>query len=138
MVWFIVGVIAFGLIVHGFKFNKDNEDLDNQALHEKFRFIVQIFNKEIFDSQAEVFELHKRSFNLGVTGSNQMINFEYGAGNLTIIWKYKYLQKEVINKKVFLDVRNLSVFEQEKIAQTMMERMLVIVNEHKDKVHSNF
>ncbi|MBF2707197.1 hypothetical protein [Flavobacterium soyangense] len=138
MIWIIIGIVVISLVVHGFKFNKDNEDLNGRPLHAKFKFILEILNSEIFDGEGEVYELHKRSFNLGATGQNQMINFEYGAGNLTITWKFKYLQKEIINKKVFLDVRNLSVFEQEKIAQTMMERMVKIVNDHKNEVHSNF
>ncbi|MFT7250483.1 MAG: hypothetical protein ACI9FW_000194 [Flavobacterium sp.] len=138
MVWIIVGILAIGLIVHGFSFNKDNEDLDQHALHEKFKFVVRILNAEVFEGEGEIYELHKRSFNLGATGKNQLVNFEYGAGNLTITWKYKYLQKEVVNKKVFLDARNLSIFEQEKIARIMIERMIIIVDEHKNNVHSTF
>ena len=41
---------------------------------------------------------------------NQMIEFLYSQGVLAITWKYKYYQKELIHKRSFLNVRNLSLF----------------------------
>jgi hypothetical protein len=137
MIWIIIGVIVISLIVFGSKFNKDNEDLKGQTLYNKFKIIVEILNNVAFNGEGEIYELHKRSFNLGTKTHNQLINFDYGGGNLTITWKYKYFQKEVVNKKFFPNVRNLSIFEQERIEQLMIFRMDKIVNDHKNDVFEN-
>ncbi len=73
----------------------------------------------------------KREFSLYKEGANQIINFIYGTGDLTIIWKYKYFQKELVHKKHFSNVRNLSVFEQQKIAEQMIKEMVIAVEKHK-------
>lgn len=137
MIWIIIAVVIISLIVFASKFNKDNEDLNNQTLYEKFKITTDTLNNFAFGGEGQIYELHKRSFNLGAKGHNQLINFDYGGGNLTIVWKYKYFQKEVVNKKFFPNVRNLSVFEQEKIALLMIERMNKIVENHKNQVLSD-
>jgi len=134
MIWIILGVVVISLILFTGKFNKDSNDLEHKKLHEKFEYIVTNLNQYAFNGEGEVYEINMRTFNLGATGSNQMITFEYGGGGLTIIWKYKYYQKEVVDKKYFPNVRNLSVFEQEKISQLMIMRMEKVIAQHKDDV----
>ncbi len=137
MIWIIVVAVVISLIVFTTKFNKDNQDLNGQSLYDKFKIVTDTLNNYAFNGEAQVYEIDKRNFNLGAKAYNQLINFEYGAGSLTIIWKYKYFQKEVVNKKFFSNVRNLSVFEQEKIARVMIERMNIIVENHKNDVISD-
>lgn len=134
MIWIIIGVVVVSLIAFGSQYSKDSSELNNQALHNKFKFLVETLNNAAFNGEGRINELHKRSFNLGAIGHNQLINFEYGGGNLTIAWKYKYFQKEVVNKKFFPNVRNLSIFEQERIGELMISRMEKIVNDHKNDV----
>jgi hypothetical protein len=137
MIWIIIAIVLISLIVFAGKFNKDNEDLNGQTLYEKFKIVTDILNDYAFDGVGQINELHKRSFNLGAKGSNQLVNFDYGGGNLTLTWKYKYFQKEVINKKFFPDVRNLSIFEQERIAGLMIDRMSKKIENHKNQVLSD-
>jgi hypothetical protein len=118
MFWVII--ITILLIILGRFFNdlkKDNYDLQGQLLSEKFKFIVEMLNDTAFNKHGEIIVLDKKSFNLYQESQNQIIHFNYSTGHLTITWKYKYFQKEVIHEKIFRDVRNISMFEQQKIAE---------------------
>ena len=58
----------------------------------------------------------------------------YSTGHLTITWKYKYFQKEVVHEKIFNNVRNLSIFEQQRIAEIMVSEMAVVISNHQNNV----
>ncbi len=132
MFWILFIVVVCYIL---FKFlndlNKDKYDLEGKSLQEKFNIIVSAINNEAFNGEGEVTRLDKRSFNLYQQGSNQIVNFQYSTGTLTITWRFKYFQKEVVHKKDFYDVRNLSLFEQQKIADRMIEEMAEKVENHK-------
>ena len=138
MIWaIIIGVIFITLFRFLTDLNKDNYDLQGQSLAEKFKFIVEYLNEAAFQSNGRVVYIDKRSFNLWKDGSNQIILFNYGTGHLTITWNYKYFQKEVVHERVFKNVRNLSLFEQQKIATLMINEMQVVVLDHQRKVGGN-
>lgn len=135
MIWVIViGIIGFILFRFFNDLNKDNYDLQGQSLDEKFAVITAAINDVAFNGRGRVTPLDKRSFNLYEDGQNQIINFQYGTGHLTITWKYKYFQKEVVHERQFNDVRNLSIFEQQKIADRMIMEMSQVVENHKNNV----
>ncbi|MDC1188609.1 hypothetical protein N8089_02335 [Flavobacteriales bacterium] len=135
MIWtfviIVVGIIAVKFFI---SFNKDNDDLQGKKLDEKFGVIVNMINEAAFDGQGSITTFSKREFNLYRNGENQIINFSYGTGHLTINWKYKYFQKEIVHEKQFTDVRNLSLFEQEKIGRQIISEMTIIVEKHKNNV----
>jgi hypothetical protein len=137
MLWFIlITVIAF----IGFKFfissEKDNDDLQNRTLADKFETIVNKLNEVAFGGEGKVTTINKSEFNLYKSGDNQIIKFQYSTGIFTIIWKYKYFQKEIIHQRDFDNARNLSIFEQDKIAQNFIKEMDVKVRNHKSDVLS--
>lgn len=135
MIWIIViAIIGYFLIRFIIDLNKDNYDLQSQTLSEKFQFLVDELNEAAFNGMGSVTNLDKRSFNLYQTGQNQIINFMYSTGHLTITWKYKYFQKEVVHKKQFNNVRNLSIFEQQRIAEIMASEMAVVISNHQNNV----
>lgn len=135
MIWVVViGIVGFILIRFFSDLNKDNADLQGQSLTEKFAVIVSSINEAAFGGMGKVITLDKRSFNLCQDGQNQIINFQYGTGHLTITWKYKYFQKEIVHEKQYNDVRNLSLFEQQKIADNMISEMEQVVENHKNNV----
>lgn len=135
MIWiFVIIIIVFLLFKFFIELDKDNYDLQNQNLPEKFYFIVSMINQEAYNGEGSVTILDKRTFNLYQDGENQIINFQYSTGHLTITWKYKYFQKEVVHERQFNDVRNLSVFEQQKIAGVIIKEMSLIIEKHKLKV----
>lgn len=93
-----------------------------------------MINEADFNGTGSVTELDKREFNLYEDGQNQIIKFHYSSGHLTITWKYKYYQKEIVHEKQFDNVRNISLFDQQKIAQQMISEMTVVVQRHKNDV----
>ncbi|MDA9309381.1 hypothetical protein N9Q21_02685 [Flavobacteriaceae bacterium] len=135
MIWIVViGIVGFIMIRFFSDLNKDNTDLQGQPLSKKFTVIVNSINEAAYGGMGKVTILDKRSFNLYQDGQNQIINFQYGTGHLTITWKYKYFQKEIVHEKQYNDVRNLSLFEQQKIADNMISEMEQVLENHKNNV----
>ena len=135
MIWFIVIVI---LAFIAFKFlndiNKDKYDLQGITLDDKFKVVANMLNEAAFNGRGKIIKLDNRSFNLYEQGSNQIINFHYGTGTLTLTWRYKYFQKEIVHSKDFYETRNLSLFEQQKIANQMINEMIPVIENHKMNV----
>lgn len=135
MIWIIlIAVIAFIAYKFLSSLDKDKQDLQGKTLNEKFNVIVYMLNESAFNHNGNITNFDQRQFNLYEEGSNQIIQFHYSTGALTIIWKYKYLQKEVVHERTFDDVRNLSLFEQQKIAQNLINEMAVVISNHKINV----
>ncbi len=136
MMWIIIiiAIVAIALIKFFTAFEKDNNDLHQQSLSEKFEIIIQSINEVAFNGTGEIIVRDKRTIQLYQKGKNQTILFVYGTGHLTITWKYKYFQKEIVHEKQFNEVRNLSVFEQQAIAKIMIESMDKVVENHKRNV----
>ena len=114
--------------------NKDKRDLIENPLDKKFSILIRMINEAAFDGKGDVTILSQRELNIYKNGANQIIQFLYSTGKLTIIWKYKYFQKEVVNERTFGKVRNLSVFEQKAIGESLLMEMGAIIEEHKQKV----
>ncbi len=135
MFWIIgIGIIGYILFRFFSDLNKDNYDLQYMTLEKKFQVIVNSINEFAYRGQGTITTVDKRRFNLYQEGQNQIIHFQYGTGHLIIIWKYKYFQKEIVHERQFDDVRNLSLFEQQKIADIMIKEMKQIVQNHKNSV----
>ena len=135
MIWIIVIVIVGFILIRFFiSLSKDNYDLQGRTLDDKFNVIVNMINEAAFGGRGSVITLDKREFNLYEEGQNQIIKFHYSTGHLTITWKYKYFQKEVVHKRQFNYVRNLSIFDQQKIGEQMIEEMAITVERHKNNV----
>lgn len=135
MVWTIV-IAIIGIILFRFfsSLSKDNDDLQGRTLSEKFNVIVSMINEAAFNGGGSVTTLDKREFNLYEDGQNQIIKFQYSTGHLTITWKYKYFQKEIVHERQFNEVRNLSLFDQQKIGEQMINEMAIVVERHKNNV----
>lgn len=135
MFWiFLILVAGFIVIKFFISVQEDENDLQGESVNEKFSTVVSILNSAVFQGRAKVDRTDKRSFNLYDGSSNTIIFFHYSTGILTITWRYKYFQKEVVHKKDFSNVRNISIFDQQKIADIMMGEMRVIVEKHKRDV----
>src|SRR5690554_4506038 len=123
MIWFIIGMIV--LIMAG-KFilalNKDDRELENLSLADKFRFLVDVLNKRAFDSEAVVHMRDKRSFCLHLKGGNQIVEFFYSTGHLTIQWKFTFtvFGNEVVFERQINDVRNLEERSQIALANSIL------------------
>lgn len=135
MIWIIlIAIIGYILIRFFSGINKDNTDLQVQKLDDKFYFIVDEINEAAFNGNGHVTYIDAREFNLYEVGQNQIVKFHYSTGHLSIIWKYKYFQKEVVLERQFNDVRNLSIFDQQRIAEAIISEMASVVENHKRNV----
>lgn len=135
MIWTIVIIIVAVILIRFiYALSKDHDDLQGRALYEKFGIIGSMINDFAFDGRGDVVTLDKREFNLYEDGQNQIIKFQYSTGHLTITWRYKYFQKEVVHRRQFNNVRNLSIFEQQRIAEQMISEMMIVVKRHKQNV----
>lgn len=137
MIWTVI-ILIVGYILFRFYLDlkKDDYDLQGQTLSEKFKFIVDIINESAFQRNGKITVLDKTSFNLYQDSKNQIIHFTYSTGHLTITWKYKYFQKEVVYEKTFNNVRNISVFDQQKIANTVINEAALVILKHQQDVMS--
>lgn len=135
MVW-VIAIVVIGFILFSFLKDggKDSEDLRYASLSEKFEVIANNLNKAAFNGNAQKVVVDKRRFNLHQEGKNQLIQFQYGTGHLTITWRYKYFQKEIVHEKTYNDVRNLSIFQQQSIAEDMISQMERVMNKHQNDV----
>ena len=116
----------------------DMDFLNGQPLSSKFNIIVNILNDSVFDGNGDIIVISERAFNLypQKTDSQHIIRFFYQMNVLTIQWGFKYYQKEVVHNKDFTPVKNLSIFEQQKIAQKTIDEMEYVIENHKSKVLS--
>lgn len=133
----ILGIIGYIIIRFFIDLKKDDYDLQGTTVAEKFKFIVRKLNEVVYHGEGKVTVLDARTFNLYAQGSNQIIQFFYATGSLTITWKYKYLQKEVIHERNVNDARNLSVLSQERIAENLIKEMGEVVRKHQIDVLMN-
>ena len=139
MTWTIIFVVIIIICIASYKnSNETSLDLNGQSFPEKVKFTVASLNSFAFDGMGSMTIHSKKEFNLYKIGSNQIILFTYYSGQLTILWKYKFFQKEIEHSKVFKDVSNLSVFEQQEIGKIMIREMTVIIAQHKNKIIPSF
>lgn len=129
--WIIVTIIVLIAGSMLIELSKDNSDLQNQSIAEKFEYTISALNSAAYNGNGSVGQLRKRSCSLYEKDSNQILLFSYSAGTLTITWKYKYFQKEVILEKDYINSRNLSIFEQQNIVEDMKNNMAIMIENHK-------
>jgi hypothetical protein len=131
----IIGTIVVVAIRFNTDLSKDKDELNTQPLEMKFDMLLNMLNKEAFNGDGIITKHDNRSFNLYEQGSNQIIYFHYSTGHLTLTWKYKYLHKEVVHERQFNNVRNISLIDQQDIADKMIDEMREVVRRHKENVH---
>jgi hypothetical protein len=136
MIWtVIIGIVA--LVVGSIAINtgKDSQDLAGTTLDKKFNVIVNMLNQAAFNGEGEIKYFDSKHFNLyPPTSSNQLIEFLYSQGMLSITWKFKYFQKEMVFRKDLTNMRNLSLFQQERIGNQIIQEMIARVEAHKESV----
>lgn len=139
MIWIIV-IAIIGFILFRFFYDffserkKDNDELQVQTIEEKFSVIVSKINEAAFNGKGKVVDRVPKFFNLYEEGQNQIVTFLYGTGHLTITWRYKYFENEVVHQRQFNNVRNINISDQQKMAERMVSEMSIVVENHKIKV----
>lgn len=81
-------------------YKADEIDIKN-GLENKFKILINELNKFAFNNEGIVNNTCDRGFNLYKKGSSQIILFYYSTGILSIEWKAKYQNQELIlNEKI--------------------------------------
>lgn len=137
IIFAIIVVFIFNIVSNNFK---DKESLAGTSLEEKFSILINKINDEAFNGEAIA---TKGSINgclniFNPNASQHYVELLYSYGNLQITWKYKYYQKEMIYNRSFINVRNLSTFEQIKIANVLIQDVSDKIENHKSIVMKDF
>lgn len=133
----IIFILALIFVPFTRQLIKDKEELSRNPINKKFEILVGVINDTMFNGKGEItlFEDNPRLMNLiSENRSNMLIQFYYSTGNLTIILNYKYLQKELVHKELFSDLRNISIFMQRNIANEFIEICSKKIFEHQQNV----
>ena len=93
-----------------------------------------MINDAAFNGNGQVTPINYGEFNLYQEGSNQIIQFSYSLGGLIITWKYKYAQKEVVHREIFENVRNISLPEQEMMANKFISDAQAVIKKHRHQI----
>lgn len=133
----VVFVLALIFVPFTRQLVKDKEELSRNPINKKFEILVGAINEFMLDGKGEVtlFEDEPRLMNLmSEERRNMLIQFYYSTGNLTITLNYKFFQKELVYKKQFSGLRNLSAFMQHDIANEFIEVCNKKISEHQQNV----
>lgn len=133
MIYIIIIIALVVIIAFVRSLAEDNEEFSNQSVTEKFKPLINDLNNKVYGGGAETTILSKRSFNLYKKPSNEIIQFLYSSGGLTVKWSYKYFQKEMIKTKVLANARNISVFDQ----LAFSEKLISFMNGEKMKFQTS-
>jgi len=140
ILWIIV--IAVVLIVFfsfGRALNKDRADLKGGTLEQRFSVMVDIINQSAYGGAGRTHALSWRSFNLYRENAQQIYNFNYSTGHLTLTWKFKAFQQEVTHSEDFNYVRNITEARQVELVTRFLEecrvKMEVFMNSIEPKAY---
>lgn len=117
--------------------NHERKDLKNTPISQKFSEIVSPINAHAYNMGGSIIPLETHSFNLYQEGENQIINFHYSSGILTITWKFKWYNNEVIHKKEYPNVQDIGAEQQHRIAFDMINEMDMVIAKHKAKINTD-
>ncbi len=135
MIWYIIiGIIAFTLFRFFQDYNKSSKNLEGIILSKKLGTLVQELNDAAFSGTGEVIDIDKREFQIYQDNANQIIQFVYGADDLTIIWRYKYFQKEVVHERTFYDVLKWTEDNQKQVAEGFIKEMAQVIEKHQSNI----
>ena len=101
-----IGMLIFKTIsIYRNELKTDKQELKNQSIEDKFSYIIEGLNEYCYKGLGKITKINKQALSLYKEGSCQIVSFQYSLGVLTIIWKFKYYQQEMIYEKNF-DARN--------------------------------
>lgn len=109
---YILIIAAVIIVAFLLSLSKDKTDLQGKKASEKFKVLVNDFNLKIYNGEGKIGDISNRAFNLYKESSNEILQFHYSTGSLSVKWSFKYFQKELVKEFTLDKARNLSSFEQ--------------------------
>ena len=132
MIIIIVVIAGMYFMYHIIKELMDEKAyLRGQSLAQRISRTVQIINDKAYNGMGDIIDMETRGFSLYQKGGDQIIRFQYETGELIITWRYLLYRLEIAHEKVFHNIRNLTLEQQENIAVTMIHEMEEVINSHK-------
>lgn len=116
--------------------NEDNHEAAANPVQNRFAHLYNQINQAAFNGTASLDRVDKNRVVLFKNGANQMVVFTYTMKSLEVEWKYKYMQKETVYKETFYDAGNISVYDQERIAKHLIEKMRERVGNHVNEIEN--
>lgn len=133
--WIIaIAAVLIVFILFGRSLNKDRADLNGGTLEQKFSVMVDIINQSAYNGQGRTHSLTWRSFNLYRENAQQIYNFNYSTGHLTLTWKFKWYHQEVVYTEDLHNVRNISDARQVELVKRFLEECRVKMEVHMNNV----
>ena len=130
-IFIIISILVFYIFKTFYKFRKeqiaDSEELFNQKLEDKFSYFIDGLNEYCYN----------RTLSLYKNDSCQIVNLEYGTGILTIIWKFKYFQQEMVYQRNLPNARNINIEWQKNALKLVISEFLDQYEKHKSKVDAS-
>lgn len=142
MIWIVLIIIAVVLIIAFNIKKKVDKDNNEVSILEKFGLIITGLNEYCYRGEGTVKENPKNNITIYKQGSCQIVGLGYQMGFLTIVWKFKYWQQEMVYKKE-IDVRKQfpdgkpTIEWQENVLTTIISEFLAQYKEHEAKVDAS-
>jgi len=137
----ILLIVGFFIIRTIYKFRnelkEDNDELKKQSLEDMFSYLIDGLNEYCYLGHGEITKIGKQTLNIYKQSSCQIINLLYGTGILTITWKFKYYQQEMIYKRNLSDARKPSIEWQKNALNLVISEFLEEYQKHEEKVISS-
>jgi len=138
ILFIVIGLVLYAVFRKYLQFKKeqrlDAEELKNQNIYDKFKFLIDGFNGYCFNGKGKVSVFDNKNANVYQEGSNQIVLFQYNAGMLTIVWKYKYFQNEMVYEKNFPDARNATEIGVKGALNTIIDEFNEQLSAHKANI----
>lgn len=123
MTYIITGIIVFIIGSFVISLTKDKDELRHQNASKKFKPLVNDFNIKVYDGKGVVTDISSRQFNLYAKSSNEILQFHYSTGSLSVKWSFKYFHKELVKNFNLDNARNLSAFQQLNFTKNVIVKM---------------
>jgi hypothetical protein len=118
---------------------KDKVELSQTTLPQKFETLFATINAGLMGGNGELttFDDEPRLVNMmDHSHPNMLIQFYYSTANLSITLNYKFFQKELVWKKDYPGLRNITIFQQKDIANDFTFESSKRIREHQQNVSS--
>jgi len=137
MIWLIVIIVIVWIIVSFSRdLHADKKILSETSLPQRLASLIEILNDEVYNGLGTVTIVDKRVFSLYKKGENQIIEFMYSTDILTITWRFKWFQNEIVHNKKIRHAHLIDSSAQMRIAHILLAEMEEVITQHKSKVEN--
>lgn len=138
IIFIATGLILYAVFRKYLQYKKeqrlDDEELKSQNIYDKFKPLLDGLNNYCFNGKGKISILDNKNANIYQEGENQILLFQYNAGMLTIVWKYKYFQNEMVYERNFSDARKATEIGMKSALNIIIEEFNEQLSVHKSNI----